>query len=257
MGEALLAGVVRGGQLGPDRIRCAVRRPERAEQLAAAYGVVAGTDPAEACRGADAVVVAVRPGQLDALLSQLAEAVEPDQTVISVAAGVPTARLEAALPAGTPVVRVMSNVAVAVGQAASVVAGGAHAGEADRELASALLAPVGQVVSLDEGHLDAVTAVSGSGPAYLFLVAEALVEAGLAQGLPRAEASELVAQTMTGAAAMLSGDGQSPGELRASVTSPAGTTIAGLRALEDAGVRAGVMAAVEAAARRAGELGGR
>lgn len=256
LGEALLSGLLGSGMLEAQQARCAVRREERAAELADRYGVEATTDPRAAAEQARMVVLAVKPQQLDALLAVVGGQLRPEQTVLSLAAGVPTARIEAALPDGVPVVRAMVNTPARVGQAASVVAAGRHAGPTHLEQASGLLGAVGVVIRLPEHQLDAVTGLSGSGPAYLLMVVEAMVEAGVLLGLPRSEAATLAVQTLVGTGALLRETGQSPAELRAAVTSPGGTTAAGLRALERAGLRAAFADAVEAAARRSAELSG-
>ena len=257
MGEALLSGLLRSGATEPARVRCTVRTPERAAALAERYGVEAGTDSRAAVDGARVVVVAVKPQTMDALLAEIAGAVTAEHTVISVAAGVPTSVLEDALGEDVPVVRVMSNVPVLVDEAMSAVAGGRHAGPDDLAVAEDLLRSVGRVVRLHEEHLDAVTALSGSGPAYFFLLAEAMIDAGILLGLSRDVATELIVQTMVGSAKMLRDTGRHPVELRESVTSPGGTTIAAIRVLEEQRVRAAFLNAIEAAKLRSEDLGRR
>jgi pyrroline-5-carboxylate reductase len=255
MGEALLSGLLRSGWAQPDQIRCTVRRDERARELAETYGVAADTDSPAAAAAADTVVLAVKPQNMRALLDEIAGKVHPGQTVISVAAGVPTRVIQDLLPGEVPVVRVMSNVPVQVDEAMSVIAAGSHAGERDLEAAEALLGHVGRVIRLPEEHLDAVTALSGSGPAYFFLLAEAMIDAGILLGLSRDVATELIIQTMVGSAKMLRSTGRHPVELRESVTSPGGTTIAAVRVLEEERVRAAFLNAIEAAKQRSAELG--
>jgi len=256
MGEALLGGLLRSGWATADQVLCAVRTAERAAVLTSTYGVRAGTDAAVAAAAADVLVVAVKPQNMDALLVQIAGDVTPSQTVISVAAGVPTARIEQALRDGVPVVRVMSNVAVQVDEAMSAISPGRHAGPEHLATAESVLGHVGKVVHLAEEHLDAVTALSGSGPAYFFLLAEAMIDAGILLGLPRDVATELIIQTMVGSAKMLRDTGLHPVELREAVTSPGGTTIAAIRVLEEQRVRAAFLNAIEAAQRRSTELAG-
>ena len=256
LGEALLSGLLRSGWAESAQVLCAVRRPEHARQLAADHGVAAGTDPAAAAAAAEVLLLAVKPQSMDALLAQIAPAVTSAHTVISVAAGVTCAAIEAQLPDGVPVVRVMSNVGVEVDEAMSAVAPGHHAGEQHVKLAEDILGSVGKVLHVGEEQLDAVTALSGSGPAYLFLVAEAMIDAGVLLGLSRSASTELVVQTMVGSAKLLRDTGRHPVALREAVTSPGGTTIAALRVLEQEGVRAAFLGAIEAARDRAAELAG-
>jgi pyrroline-5-carboxylate reductase len=255
MGEALLNGLLRSGGWTAGQVTCTTRTPRRAELLAERHGVRAHTDSAGAAAAADVVVLAVKPQSMAELLAEIAPKLHRGQTVVSVAAGVSTATIEAALGEDIPVVRVMSNVAVQVDEAMSVLAAGAHAGPDDVAVASAILREVGTVIELAEHQLDAVTALSGSGPAYLFLLAETMIEAGIMLGLPRDVATELIGQTMVGSARMLRDSGRHPVELRESVTSPGGTTIAAIRVLEQERVRAAFLNAIEAATLRSRELG--
>src|SRR3954471_2257607 len=236
IGEALLSGLVRRG--GPDGLLVCERSPERAAQLAERYRVPA-LDPGEAAaraRGEGAararlLLLAVKPQDIDVLLAALAEHVDSGHLVVSVAAGVPTARIEAALPVGTPVVRVMPNTPALVDEGMSVLSAGAHAGEEHLDEAEALLAAVGRVRRVPESQQDAVTALSGSGPAYFFYLVEAMVDAGILLGLPRALAADLIVQTALGSAVMMRDSGEHPVQLREAVTSPGGTTIAAIREL--------------------------
>jgi pyrroline-5-carboxylate reductase len=198
----------------------------------------------------------VKPQTIRGLLAEIAPGIHPGQTVISVAAGVPTAVLEALLPEGTPVVRVMSNTPVQVDEAMSAIAPGRHAGPEHVAAAERILGHVGRVVHLGEEHMDAVTALSGSGPAYFFLLAEAMIDAGILLGLSRDIATDLIIQTMVGSAKMLRDTGRHPVELREAVTSPGGTTIAAIRVLEEQRVRAAFLNAIEAAKHRSEELAG-
>jgi len=200
------------------------------------------------------LVLMVKPQDMEALLAQIAEHVTPEHLVISFAAGIRTSFVEKHVPADVPVVRVMSNVAVLVDEAMSVVAAGAHAEDKHVAVASELLGYVGRVLTLKEQHLDAITATSGSGPAYFFLLAEAMIEACILLGLSRDVATELIIQTMLGSAKMLRDTGKHPVELREMVTSPGGTTIAAIRHLEEAGVRAAFLNAIDAARNRSAEL---
>ncbi|CCG05294.1 pyrroline-5-carboxylate reductase [Blastococcus saxobsidens] len=252
IGEALLSGLIRRG--GADGILVVERSPERAAQLTERYGVPA-VELADAAARARVLLLAVKPQDIDTLLGLVAGHVDDGHLVVSVAAGVPTKRIEAALPAGVPVVRVMPNTPALVDEGMSVLSAGAHAGEQDLDEAEALLAAVGQVRRVPEAQQDAVTALSGSGPAYFFYLVEAMVDAGILLGLPRALAADLIVQTALGAAVMMRDTGEHPVQLREAVTSPGGTTIAAIRELERHGVRAALIAAIEAAHSRSVELG--
>ncbi|MPR00484.1 pyrroline-5-carboxylate reductase [Modestobacter sp. I12A-02628] len=252
IGEALLSGLVRQG--GGAGIVVVERSVTRAAELAGRYGI--GTaDLAGAAAGARVLLLAVKPQDIDGLLVQLAPHVGPQHLVVSVAAGVPTSRLEAALPTGTPVVRVMPNTPALVDEGMSVLSAGRYAAEAHLDEAEALLSPVGQVRRVPESQQDAVTALSGSGPAYFFYLVEAMIDAGILLGLPRDLAADLIVQTALGAAVMLRDSGEHPVRLREAVTSPGGTTIAAVRELERHGVRAALIAAIEAAHDRSVQLG--
>jgi pyrroline-5-carboxylate reductase len=253
IGEALLSGLIR--RSGADGIVVCERSPERAAELAERYGVPA-VDLVEAAGRARALLLAVKPQDIGTLLDRLSGHIDPGRhLVVSVAAGVPTAKIEAALPAGTPVVRVMPNTPALVDEGMSVLSAGSHALEEHLDEAEALLASVGRVRRVPEAQQDAVTALSGSGPAYFFYLVEAMVDAGILLGLPRALAADLIVQTALGAAVMLRDSGEHPVQLREAVTSPGGTTIAAIRELERHGVRAALIAAIEAAHDRSVELG--
>jgi pyrroline-5-carboxylate reductase len=254
MGEALIAGLIRSGGRTPDEIMVTARRDERARELAGKYGVAATLDNAEAAHWANVLVLMAKPQDMEALLAQIREHVTPEDTVVSFAAGIRTSFVEKHLPGDVPVVRVMSNVPVMVDEAMSVIASGRHAEERHLAVAEELLGYVGKVLRLKESHLDAVTATSGSGPAYFFLLAEAMIEACILLGLSRDVATELIIQTMLGSAKMLRDTGRHPVELREMVTSPGGTTIEAIRRLEEAGVRAAFLNAIDAAKRRSEEL---
>jgi len=254
MGEALTSGLVRAGT-SPGEVVAAVRRPERAAQLRDSYGIKV-LSAAQAAQAADTLLICVKPQDMAALLAEIAPAVTAGQLVISVAAGIPTAFIERALPGGVPVVRVMSNTPVLVDEAMSVISAGAYAGEAHLRRAEELLRPVGQVLRIPESQQDAATALSGSGPAYVYFLVEAMVDAGILLGMPRAVALDMVKQVVFGAATMLRDSGEHPVILREAVTSPAGTTASAIRELERHGVRAAFLAAIEAARDRGRELGG-
>jgi pyrroline-5-carboxylate reductase len=254
MGEALASGLLRAG-VAPSGVVAAVRRPERAAQLRAAFGIEV-LSPAEAAGLAQTLVITVKPQDMAALLAEIAPRVAPDKLVISVAAGIPTGFIEQRLGGSVPVVRVMSNTPVLVDEAMSVISSGAHAGEEHLRRAEELLRPVGKVIRIPESQQDAATALSGSGPAYVYFLVEAMVDAGILLGMPRATALEMVKQAVFGAATMLRDSGEHPVILREAVTSPGGTTINAIRELERHGVRAAVLAAIEAARDRGRELGG-
>jgi pyrroline-5-carboxylate reductase len=237
----------------PDDVLITERYEARAQELTQRYGVKAVTN-AEAARLADTLVVAVKPQDMDALLAELSTSVTPDRLIVTIAAGVPTSAIEKRLVEGVAVVRVMPNTPALVGEAMSAVAAGAHAKEEHLARAEEIFRPVGKVIRLPESQLDAVTALSGSGPAYIFYLVEAMTDAGILLGLPRAIAHDLIVQTVVGAGAMLRDSGEHPVTLREAVTSPAGTTIAAIRELENHGVRAAFLAALEAARDRSREL---
>ena len=254
MGEALISGLIRSGGRTLDEIMVTCRREERARELAGKYGVTASLDNAEAAAWAEVLVLMCKPQDMEVLLEQFREHVTPDHLVISFAAGIRTSFAEKHLPDLVPVVRVMSNVPVMVDEAMSVITPGAHATDEHLQVAEELLGYVGKVIRLKEVHLDAVTATSGSGPAYFFLLAEAMIEACILLGLSRDVATDLIIQTMLGSAKMLRDTGKHPVELREMVTSPGGTTIAAIRHLEEAGVRAAFLNAIDAARHRSAEL---
>ena len=257
IGEALLAGLVRQAGApgsGPGEIVVVERSAERAAELTTRYGV-ATDDLAGAAGRCRVLLLAVKPQDIDTLLTLLGPHITSHHLVVSVAAGVPTARIEDALPAGTPVVRVMPNTPALVDEGMSVLSAGTHASTAHLDEAEALLSPVGRVRRVPESQQDAVTALSGSGPAYFFFLVEAMIDAGILLGLPRTLAADLIVQTALGAAVMLRDSGEHPVQLREAVTSPGGTTIAAIRELERHGVRAALIAAIEAAHDRSVELG--
>ncbi len=253
MGEALVGAVLRSG-VPAGEVVVAEKAPARAAEVAERHGVRATADLAEAVLGAGVVILAVKPQDVAAALAAAGPALEPTALVISVAAGLPLAFYEERLPTGTPVVRVMPNTPAVVGKGASGLAGGSAATPEHVARARELLAPTGLVVEVGEHHLDAVTAVSGSGPAYVFYLVDALAEAGVLLGLPRAQALELAVATFEGASALLADSGEHPVVLRERVSSPGGTTVAALRELDAHGVRAAVLAAAEAARDRSREI---
>lgn len=270
IGEALLAGLIRAGRQAKD-LAVAEKSPERAKHLSETYSVLL-TSVADAAENATYVILAVKPADIVGVVGEIAHAVaraeddSAEQVIVSVAAGVGTAYFESKLPAGSPVIRVMPNAPMVVGGGVSALARGRYATDEQLKDVAAIFDAVGGVVVVPESQMDAVTAVSGSGPAYFFLMAEALVDAAVDAGLPRHVATDLVAQTMAGSAAMLlerldtqpfeggAAMDTSPAQLRATVTSPGGTTAAGLRELERGGLRAAVGNAVSAAKTRSEQL---
>jgi len=254
MGEALATGLVDAGW-DPESIVIAEVDADRRHVIESRLpGTRVVPSPAWAAAESDVVVVAVKPSDVVGALTSCAEAVRDDTLVLSIAAGITIAAIERALP-GRPVVRAMPNTGALVGQGAAAIAAGEHATDGHLDVAERILGAVGLVVRVKESQLDAVTGLSGSGPAYLFLVAEAMIEAGVLVGLTRDTSAALVRQTIAGSAALLADGAEGPEALRAAVTSPGGTTAAGLRALEAHGVRAAFLEAVEAATARSEELG--
>ena len=254
MGEALVSGLLRAGW-DPGDVALCVRRADRAEDLAARTGCRVSLDVAESIAGSDVVVVAVKPRDVALVVKALDGVVEDTQVIISLAAGVTTQTYESVL--GTvPVVRAMPNTPALVREGVTGIAAGNHAGADQLEVAREVLGAVGSVRIMEETLMDAVTAVSGTGPAYVFLLAEALTEAAMREGLPRDVAESFVHQTIRGAGHLLTETGKSPARLRHEVTSPGGTTAAAMHVLEEKGFRALVEDAVRAAAIRARELGG-
>jgi pyrroline-5-carboxylate reductase len=250
MGEALLTGLLAAGWARPEDLGVVEKLADRRTDLAKQFpGVAMLDEPAPT----DGAVVAVKPNDVESACAAIAAA--GCDRVLSIAAGVTLARLETALGGDVPVVRAMPNTPALVGAGAAAIAPGSHAKDDDLLWAESILSAVGVVVRVPEKLLDAVTGLSGSGPAYVFLVAEALIEAGVQAGLPREISTTLANQTLLGAARLLTETGDSPEALRAMVTSPGGTTVAGIRALEEAGIRAAFLDAVQAATERSKELG--
>lgn len=252
MGETLLSGLVRAGRR-VDNLLVGEKRADRAKELEERYGV-AVVGNAEAARKADTLALVVKPQDMGDLLDEIAPALRPGQLVVSLAAGITTAFIESRVPEGVAVVRVMPNTPALVDEGMAAISPGSHCSEEHLAEAEALMASVGKVLRIPERQQDAVTAISGSGPAYIFFVVESMIEAGVHLGLPRATATELVIQTVVGSAKMLRETGTHPVVLREQVTSPAGTTAAALRELEIHKVRAAFLAAMEAARDRSREL---
>ena len=254
IGEALLGGLVSSGWREPAELWATSRRQERVDELTERYGIRATRSNAEAVAGSALVVLAVKPQDIDVLLGEIGGLLGEEQTVLSIAAAIPTSLIEAHLLARVPVVRAMPNTPSTVHEGIAGIAAGAHAAETHLAAAEEVLTHLGRVVRVPESQMDAVTAVSGSGPAYFALLAEAMIEAGILLGLSREISTQLVVQTMFGTAKQLRDEGLHPVELREMVTSPGGTTIAAIRELESAGVRAAFLNAIQAAMTRAREL---
>jgi pyrroline-5-carboxylate reductase len=254
IGESLLAGLLSSGWRTPDDIVGTARRQERLTELTERYGIAATRSNAEAVHGASLVVVAVKPQDFDVLLGEIGGLLGIDQTVLSVAAAIPTAAIESRIAPGVPVVRAMPNAPSTVHEGMAGICAGAHAGDEQLALAEEALSHLGAVVRVPERAMDAVTAVSGSGPAYFALLAEAMIEAGILLGLSREVSTTLVVQTMLGTAHLLRDEKIHPVELREAVTSPGGTTIRAIRELEMSGVRAAFLNAIQAAMERSREL---
>jgi pyrroline-5-carboxylate reductase len=254
IGEALLSGLISSGWRSPEDIAVADRGETRVAEIAERYGVAATVSNAEAIRDAALIVIAVKPQDINALLDDIGGVISPEQTVLSVAAAIPTATIERRLVDGVPVCRAMPNAPAVVHEGMAGLAAGAHARDEHVALAHDVLAHLGAVVRVPEDAMDAITAISGSGPAYFALLAEAMIEAGILLGLSRELSTQLVVQTMFGTAKQLRDEKMHPVELRESVTSPGGTTIAAIRELEQAGVRAALLNALQAAMDRSREL---
>src|SRR3954463_12414408 len=245
LGELVLSGLLRSGW-PVQQLLATTRRPERATELADRYGIRPVLN-LTAVTQADVLLIAVKPQDAAALLDDFGMKVPPDKLVISLCAGLPTSFFAERLPGGIPVVRVMTNTPALVDQAMTVLSPGAYATEQHLAITEQIFTPLGKTMRVPESQQDAVTALSGSGPAYFYLLVEAMIDAGILLGLPRQVAHELIVQTAIGSAVMLRDSGEHPVKLREAVTSPAGTTISAIRELENHGVRAALLAALEAA----------
>jgi len=254
MAEAMIKGLLHVGAVTQEQVIASEPRATRREELAKRFGVLLYADNREVARRADILILAVKPQILDKVLTEIAPAIRKDALIVSIAAGVPTAVIEAKLD-DHRVVRAMPNTPALVGCGATAICAGEHATEQDLEAAKKIFDSVGMTVVLDESLLDAVTGLSGSGPAYVFLIIEALADAGVKVGLSRYNAQELAAQTLLGSAKLLIETGEHPGRLKDMVTSPGGTAIAGLHTLEAGGLRTTLINAVETATTRSRELG--
>jgi pyrroline-5-carboxylate reductase len=252
IGETVISGLLRSGW-SADRLVATERRRDRADELAGKYGIRIVTD-AEAVSRADVLAIAVKPQDAGTLMADLGPLVPKEKLLVSLCAGLPISFFAKWLPEGTPVIRVMTNTPALVDQAMTAISPGPHATEEHLALAEEMFRPLGRTLQLPESQQDAVTALSGSGPAYFFFLVEAMTDAGILLGLPRQVAHDLIVQTAVGSAIMLRDSGEHPVKLREAVTSPAGTTISAIRELENHGVRAALLAALEAARDRAREL---
>src|SRR4051794_27931958 len=252
MGETLLSGLIRGGRPAGELL-VGEKRAERARELSEKYDVAVVSN-LDAPKRADPLALVVKPQDMAGLLEEIGAEVRPGQLVVSLAAGITTDFIQSRLPSGTPVVRVMPNTPALVDEGMAAISPGSHCDEEHLAEAEALLRSCGKVIRVPENYQDAVTAISGSGPAYIFYVVEAMIEAGVLLGLPRATSTELVVQTLYGAATMLKETGEHPTVLREQVSSPAGTTMAALRQLDDHKVRAAFLTAMEPARARSREL---
>ena len=255
MAEALVRGLVRGGHVPATSITASGPRQERLDELVRDYGIATSIDNRVVARGAELVVLSVKPQILVKVLREIGGELQPGTLVVSIAAGVDAATIETAVGDAVRVVRAMPNTPALVGAGATAIAPGARSTPADLATVTALFDAVGITVQLEESHLDAVTGLSGSGPAYVFLILEALSDAGVKVGLSRRNAQRLAAQTVMGSAKMLLDTDEHPGKLKDMVTSPGGTAIAGLHTLEQGGLRTTLINAVETATKRAKELG--
>lgn len=255
MAGAMIRGLVRGGHVPANRVVASAPRKDRLDELKREYGIDVTTNNREVVQRCGLVVLSVKPQILAKVLAEVGDQLKPGTLVVSIAAGVDTETIEESLPDGVHVVRSMPNTPALVGAGATAISGGKHASEADLAVARALFDAVGITVELDESHLDAVTGLSGSGPAYIFLILEALADAGVKVGLSRRNAQRLAAQTVMGSAKLLLETDEHPGKLKDMVTSPGGTAIAGLHTLEEGGLRTTLINAVETATKRARELG--
>ncbi len=254
MGQALVGGLLGSGWRKAEDVVVTARRRERLDELSSAYGVQTSTDNTAAVAGAQLIVIAVKPQDIEPLLSEISSHVTPDQTLLSFVAAISTSFIESRLEYDVPVVRAMPNTPSVVHEGMAGISGGRFAKDDNLALAREVLNQVGRVVTVDEEYLDAVTAISGSGPAYFALLAEAMIEAGILLGLSREISTDLVVQTMLGSAKMLRDEHMHPVELREMVTSPVGTTTRAIRVLEQSGVRAAFLNAIQAAMERSQEL---
>jgi len=257
MGEAIIKGLLQTGLVPTSAIAATDARADRLEQMASQYGIRAAASNRDLVAESDVVILAVKPQIMGAVLKEIAGAVDRSRLLISVAAGVPVATLREGLGKPARLIRVMPNTPALVLAGVTAIARADGLEPGDLELAQELFGAVGRAVVLDEDALDAVTGLSGSGPAYVAIVIESLADGGVKMGLDRATAMILAAQTVLGSARLILETGMHPGQLKDMVSSPGGTTIAGIAALEEGGVRRTFIGAVERATLRSRELGGR
>lgn len=256
MAETLMGGLIGSDQSQPDHLICSDIRTPRLDELSDRYGVQTTRDNKAVISASDIVIYAVKPQMIGEVLKETADSLDLSKLIISIAAGVPLAAIEKTIGKKLRLIRAMPNVCVAVREGATAITAGASTESDDVDMARIVFHSVGRCIFLKDDHLlDAVTGLSGSGPAYIFVILDALADAGVKMGLSREDARELAAQTVLGAAKMLLDTNLNPGQLKDMVTSPAGTTIAGLHALEKGGLRATLINAVEAATLRSEELG--
>jgi len=252
MGEALLSGLVRAGRRVDDLL-VGEKRADRAKELEERYGVTVVSN-GEAARKADTIALVVKPQDMNDVLEEIAPELRPGQLLVSIAAGITTSYIESRVPDGVAVVRVMPNTPALVDEGMTAIAPGSHCDDSHLAEAEGLMGSTGRVLRVPERQMDAVTAISGSGPAYIFFVVESMIEAGVHLGLPRSTATELVVQTVVGSAKLIRDTAEHPVVLRERVTSPGGTTAAALRKLEEHSVRAAFLVAIEAARDRSRAL---
>ena len=255
MGEALIHGLLHGHLCRPEQILCSDVRPERLKAVREQYGVRGTSHNPEVVKQSDIIVLAVKPQIMKQVVEELAKHLDLSKLIISIAAGVPLDAIESCAKKELKLIRVMSNICVSVREGVSAIAGGKHASKEDLMMAKTIFDSVGKSIFIEEYLLDAVTGLSGSGPAYIFLIIDALADAGVKVGLSRDDSLILASQTVLGAAKMLIETGEHPGKLKDMVTSPGGTAIAGLHTLEQGGLRTTMINAVEVATGRSKALG--
>lgn len=255
MGEALIHGLLYGHLCRPEQIFCSDVKAEKLKAIREKYGVKSTSHNVEVVKQSDIVILAVKPQIMKQVVEEIAKYLDLSKLIISIAAGVPLNAIEACARKDLKLIRVMSNICVSVREGVSTIAGGKHAQKEDLMMAKTIFDSVGKSLFIEEGLLDAVTGLSGSGPAYIFLIIDALADAGVKVGLSRDDALILASQTVLGAAKMLIETGEHPGKLKDMVTSPGGTAIAGLHTLEEGGLRTTLINAVEVATQRSKALG--
>ena len=255
MGEALIRGLLLGHVCKPEQIICSDTRPERLQSIRETYGVNGTSHNPDVVKQSEILILSVKPQTMREVIGEVANDLDLSKLIISIAAGVPLNAIEACAKKELRLIRVMPNICVSVQEGVSAIARGRHTGQDDLMIAKTIFDSVGKSLFIEENLLDAVTGLSGSGPAYVFLMIDALADGGVKMGLPRNDALVLASQTLLGAARMLIETGEHPGRLKDMVTSPGGTTIAGLHALEQGGVRSTLINAMEAATQRSKTLG--